>query len=201
MDHVNTPDHCLTFHENIEMESFNIIKVNSSETNSLLTLSWKTFYESFHHLNTPENMAVYMNKAFTSDKLLSELFNPFSEFYFIKEGSIIMGYLKINRGGAQTDVMGDSSLEIERIYIDQDYQGKGIGTKLLEKAKERARELDLEYVWLGVWEKNTDAIRFYQRNGFEIYSSHPFIFGDEVQTDLLMRCYLPLERKAGPGIL
>jgi GNAT superfamily N-acetyltransferase len=137
------------------MESFNIIKVNSSESNSLLTLSWKTFYESFNHLNTPENMAVYMNKAFTSDKLLSELFNPFSEFYFIKEGSIIMGYLKINRGGAQTDVMGDSSLEIERIYIDQDYQGRGIGAKLLEKAKERARELELEYVWArGVGKKH-----------------------------------------------
>lgn len=167
-----------------------IIQAQPSDVDPLLDISWRTFYESFNHMNTPENMDAYMRKAFTSDKLFSELLNPFTEFYLAREGSTIIGYLKVNKCGAQSDIRDDNSLEIERIYIDSKYQGLGLGTKLLEKAKDRARELDLEFVWLGVWEKNGDAIRFYRRHGFDIFSSHPFIFGDEVQTDLLMKCFL-----------
>jgi len=172
------------------MESFNIINATPSDVNSLLAISWRTFYESFNHLNKPENMDEYMNKEFTAQKLLSELLNPFSEFYFARDGSTIIGYLKVNKCGAQSDIRDDHSLELERIYIDNKYQGLGLGTKLLEKAKNRAKELELEYIWLGVWEKNGAAIRFYRRHGFDIFSSHPFIFGDEVQTDLLMKYFL-----------
>ena len=167
-----------------------IIKALPSDVDTLLDISWRTFYESFNHMNTPENMGVYMNKAFTLEKLLSELLNPLSEFYLAKEDTTTIGYLKVNKCGAQSDIRDDNSLEIERIYIDTKYQGLGLGTQLLEKAIDRARELDLEYVWLGVWEKNGDAIRFYRRHGFDIFSSHPFIFGDEVQTDLLMKLFL-----------
>ncbi len=167
-----------------------IIRTNPSDVDILLDISWRTFYESFNHLNTPENMDAYMSKAFTREKLLSELLNPFSEFYFAKEGETFIGYIKVNKCPAQSDIRDDTSLEIERIYIDSQYQGKKLGSQLLDKAKNRGKELDLEYVWLGVWEKNGDAIRFYRRHGFEIFSSHPFVFGDEVQTDLLMKYFL-----------
>jgi diamine N-acetyltransferase len=167
-----------------------ISKINPSDVNTLLALSWKTFHEAFGHLNTPENMDYYMRKAFNTDKLFSELLNPFSEFYFAIVNNEKAGYIKVNKCPAQSDIYDDQSLEIERIYIDGDYQGSGLGSNLLQFAKERAKTLELEYVWLGVWEKNTDAIRFYQRHGFEIFSSHPFVFGDEVQTDLLMKYFL-----------
>ncbi|MEO6130857.1 MAG: GNAT family N-acetyltransferase [Saprospiraceae bacterium] len=167
-----------------------IIKVNPSDVNELLRLSWKTFHEAFAHLNKPENMDFYMKKAFNADKLFSELLNPFSEFYFVLNNETKAGYVKVNKCPAQSDIRDDQSLEIERIYIDSKYQGSGLGSKLLTHAKERGRELELEYIWLGVWEKNTDAIRLYQRHGFEIFSSHPFVFGDEVQTDLLMKFFV-----------
>src|SRR4030095_5201713 len=172
-----------------------IIKAVPSDAETLQVISRRTFYEAFNHPNTSENMAFYMNKVFTTEKLLSELFNPFSEFYLAKEKDAVKGYIKINKCEAQSDIFDENSLEIERIYIDSPYQGQGLGKLLLDKAKSRASAFHMEYIWLGVWEKNTDAIRFYQRNGFEIFSSHPFIFGDEVQTDLLMRYFLPRKLK------
>ncbi|MEP6647074.1 MAG: GNAT family N-acetyltransferase [Saprospiraceae bacterium] len=167
-----------------------IIRVKPSNINELLTMSRKTFDESFGHLNKPENMDFYMDKAFTVEKLFSELLNPFTEFYFLKINAVHIGYLKLNTHQAQSDLNDNLSLEIERIYIDSKFQGSGFGAALIDQAKKRCKDLRLSYLWLGVWEKNKDAIRFYQRHKFEIFSSHPFIFGDEVQTDLLMRCNL-----------
>jgi len=57
----------------------------------------------------------------------------------------------------------------------------------MTKAVERAKDLNLQYIWLGVWEKNTDAKRFYERHGFVEFGSHEFKMGDDVQTDILMR--------------
>lgn len=167
-----------------------IIKINPSDVNDLLALSRKTFHEAFSHLNKSENMDVYMNKAYTVNQLFSELLNPFSEFYFVVMDEEKAGFIKVNKCPAQSDIRDDQSLEIERIYIDSKFQGSGLGSILLQFAKDRAKTLDLEYVWLGVWEKNIDAIRFYERHGFVIFSSHPFVFGDEVQTDLLMKYFL-----------
>ena len=170
------------------MNSISINRVTSEDLETLVFLSRKIFHLSFHHLNTKENMKEYMDRAFHPDRLLSELINPLSEFYFINVDEFVAGYLKINQGSAQSDVHDETSLEIERIYVDDSFQSKGLGAKLIEKAAKRAAELNLHYLWLGVWEKNPGAIRFYERHGFEIFGSHPFRMGDEEQTDILMRC-------------
>ena len=42
-------------------------------------------------------------------------------------------------------------------------------------------------IWLGVWEENNKAIAFYKRHGFEVFGSHPFKLGGDLQRDLLMK--------------
>jgi len=167
--------------------SANIRPVYHKDLDTLLHLSRKIFHDSFDHLNTPENMKEYMDRAFNAQQLSSELENPHSEFYFITIDDRIAGYLKINLAPAQSDIHDPASLEIERIYVDQDIQSKGLGAQLLNKAVSRAIELDLNYIWLGVWEKNPKAIRFYERHGFSVFGKHTFRMGDDPQTDLLMK--------------
>lgn len=174
------------------MHQIRLTPIHTSDVDTLLQISRKIFDDSFGQLNKPENMNAYMDKAFTRDKLLAELMNPLSEFYFLFVDDNVAGYLKLNKFGAQSDLNDTESLEIERIYVDQEYQGQGLGARMIEATKQRARELQLRYIWLGVWEKNPAAVRFYERHGFAIFSSHPFVFGDEVQTDLLMRCEIHL---------
>ncbi len=170
------------------MSVISILPASPADLDLLVDLSRKVFFDSFNHMNTPGNMKEYMDRAFNPDQLLSELKNPMSEFYLLSVDDIIAGYLKLNKDTAQSDIRDDTSLEIERIYIDQTFQGKGLGTILMTKAVERARALNLQYIWLGVWEKNIDAKRFYERHGFIEFGNHEFRMGDDVQTDILMRC-------------
>ncbi len=169
------------------MSHIQVLPVTIAELQILIRISRSIFYTTFHALNTPENMKEYMDRAFNPQQLLSELNHPMSEFYFVKVDHQVAGYLKINREDAQSDVYDTNSLEIERIYVDQHFQGKGLGAKLLEKAIERARYFQVRYIWLGVWEKNPAAQRFYERHGFRQFGSHGFRMGDEMQTDLLMK--------------
>jgi ribosomal protein S18 acetylase RimI-like enzyme len=98
-----------------------------------------------------------------------------------------VGYYKLNERGAQTVLPNDEGMEIERIYIDQAFKEMGIGSLLISKAVESGTESGAKYLWLGVWEYNKPAIRFYEKNRFKIFSHHIFKLGDDPQTDLLMK--------------
>lgn len=170
--------------------SYLIRPVSVENLIELQEISLQTFRETFAEQNDPEQLSNYLKKAFESEKLKLELQNPDSFFYFLKEGTKTLGYLKLNTKSAQSDNVLDSALEIERIYVFKNEHGKGLGNFLMNFALEEARKRNLLCVWLGVWERNTKAITFYERHGFETFANHPFKLGDETQKDLLMKRFI-----------
>lgn len=152
----------------------------------LRQLAIKTFVDTYSAHNTPEVMADYLEKAFHEAQLVRELSHPESEFHVIEEAGQWIAYIKLNEGTAQTDDRSDSVLEIERIYVDQDYQGNGFGKILLEIAVAVARTKRKGKLWLGVWEQNPKAISFYESQGFTKTGTHVFMIGGEAQNDWVM---------------
>lgn len=168
-------------------ESLEIKQVTIANIDTLLNLSRQTFFDAFLHRNNPGDMEAYAAAAFTNQKFEDELSNPDSRFYFALIDNTIAGYLKLNYNNAQTELQDPNSLEVERIYILQQYQGQQIGKKLIDFAIDIAISQKLIYVWLGVWEHNDKAIRFYKNKGFKQFGSHPFMLGSDEQTDILMK--------------
>lgn len=161
--------------------------VRPSEIDTLLALGLKTFYDAFEHVNNPADFEAYTAVAFSREKLLSELDNHDSVFYFAMLDDEPVGYIKINYGRAQTEFQDGNAIEIERIYVLASQQGKQIGQQLLDFTINKATREKLQYIWLGVWEHNHNAYRFYERNGFTDFSTHYFMVGNDKQTDVLMR--------------
>ena len=158
-----------------------------SEIEELQSVSKKTFSETFADQNSKENLELFLSKAYSLEALSSELSNPDSTFYLLYDNNKLYGYMKINRRSAQTEYQGDEAMEIERIYVTKDAQGHGYGKALLIKAIELSKSENLPLLWLGVWEKNVSAIRFYEKNGFTPFGEHTFILGTDPQRDVLMK--------------
>lgn len=167
-----------------------ISKVNIHEVESLRAISIQTFIETFSDQNTENDVLKYVLENLNSEKLLSELHSKNSEFYFLKLNHQIIGYLKLNDGGSQTEKQSADALEIERIYIKQEFHGKQYGKLLLQKAIDIAKKKQYVYIWLGVWEHNLKAISFYKKNGFHQFDTHVFKLGEDEQIDILMKLEL-----------
>lgn len=118
--------------------------------------------------------------------MIEELENPNSYFYFIYFENELAGYLKVNISDAQTEEIEGNNLEIERIYILKKFQKHGLGKALYDRAIKIAKDLECKGLWLGVWEKNENAIQFYKKLGFYKIDEHVFFMGDEKQTDFIM---------------
>ena len=165
-------------------------KLSPEDLQELKQLSRSTFQDAFGAENNPEDLEKYLNSAFGEENLQKELLNPLSEFYFaIAEGETA-GYFKINLGDAQTEFKEEEGMELERIYVKQEFQQQKIGQKMLDAVIEMAVQRKMKYLWLGVWEKNTRAIDFYLRNSFKISGTHPYIVGSDEQTDKIMKLFL-----------
>lgn len=165
-------------------------KASPDDVEKIRKIGIDTIIETFAMSNEDENTQKYLNESFDPEKVLKELTNPGSEFYLAESDNKVIGYLKINFDKAQSDINDPNSLEIERIYVYKEYHGKGIGKILFDKAKEIAINNKLGYVWLGVWEKNFRALSFYRKNGFIEFDKHIFRYGNDDQTDLLMKLKL-----------
>jgi len=172
------------------MKFIEILKVTTNDIDQLQKIGRQTFYETFSAFNSEENMNKYLEEGFSAEKLSSELNDKNAEFYFATHEEKIIGYLKLNFGASQTELKDDKALEIERIYVINQFHGKKAGQTLYNKAIEIARQKKVDYVWLGVWEENSRAMKFYKKNGFVEFDKHIFKLGNAEQTDIMMKLKL-----------
>lgn len=169
------------------MNSLEIKKATVKDLIALQLIGRQTFSETFAQENSDENMIKYLEESFADEKLTAELNDPNSHFYLAEIDHKVVGYLKLNTGDSQTEKQDHNALEIERIYVAKEFHGKKVAQAIYTQALETAQKLKASYIWLGVWENNFRAIRFYTKNGFVQFDTHIFRLGDDEQTDLLMK--------------
>ncbi len=171
-----------------------IRKVSIQDIENLKEIGKRTFVETYSSVNSEENMTQYLENKFSTEELKTELNDKNSEFYFSELNKKIIGYLKVNTGQSQTDIKDKNAFEIERIYVLKEFHGKKVGQNLYEKAIKLAKEKNAQYVWLSVWEKNSRAIQFYEKNEFVSFDKHIFKHGNDEQSDIMMKLELNKEK-------
>lgn len=154
---------------------------------TLSRLSAEAFVQAFARDNAPEDLQKFLDENYDPGVLSEQMKAPGSSFFFIYQQATLAGYLKLNVGEQQTEPMGNSALEVERIYLLQTFRGQNLGQALMDFAIDYARGKDLETIWLGVWEHNQPAQKFYRKCGFTPFGSHTFMVGNDAQTDLLLQ--------------
>ena len=167
-----------------------IIRQAVPEDAKLLTdLAYTTFWDAFAHhpKNAPEDLNHYMRQAFSLEQIASELADQKNIFLIAELENEAAGYAKIIIDNIEPGITADKPVELNRLYSHQRFLGQGVGQTLMEACFDRARQEDRDVMWLGVWEYNPRAQRFYERNGFRVVGNHTFVLGEVPQTDLLMQ--------------
>lgn len=170
------------------MEGIEITEAGIADAEMLADLSYRTFWDAFngHPANDPKDMDEYMTAAFNPGQLASELSDPNSLFLVARIGDAPAGYAKIQFGSIEEPVEAECPVELCRLYSETEFIGRGVGQALMDACLKAARERRCDVMWLGVWEYNPRAQRFYEKNGFRIVGEHIFQLGSDPQTDHLM---------------
>ncbi len=157
-----------------------------TEATMLAHLSATTFTDAFGSYNKESDLTAYVHQAFNPLTVQQELADDNAVFWVAYDQEEPVGYLKLRKNHYPESLPLTHALELQRIYVHQQWQGKGVGKKLMQKAITYATEQGFDKLWLGVWEHNRKAIAFYEQWDFKVCGSHAFMLGQDRQTDLLM---------------
>jgi ribosomal protein S18 acetylase RimI-like enzyme len=174
------------------MENVQFIHADASHASLVATLALDTFCESFEKVNNPEDFKTYVDEAFSPSKIEEEINEPGSLYVLAYVNNELAGYARIRQSTeVENNFPGKKTIELQRIYALQKFIGKGVGKALMNYCLGLGKKQGAEILWLGVWEHNHRAQEFYKKLGFERFSSHVFMLGNDPQTDILMKLKIP----------
>lgn len=171
------------------MSEIKIRQASIEDAEMLTDLSYETFWDAFHAhpKNAPDDLADYMQKAFNLEQIRRELLEENSIFLIAEIAGEPAGYAKLKIDSIEDGISAAKPIELMRLYSKQEFLGKGVGARLMDECFEIARQNDCDAMWLGVWEYNPRAQRFYEKYGFRKVGKHVFQLGSDPQIDLLMQ--------------
>jgi diamine N-acetyltransferase len=169
--------------------SWRIRSARESDGPALASIAESTFRGTFAPFNTPEDMDLHCSRYFTPAAQAAELADPRMDNIVVEDGEgsgELIGYAQLRSGPAPACVTGAAPIELQRFYVVPALHGGGLASELMAAVVGEASERGADTLWLGVWEKNPRAIRFYGKCGFREVGDQTFLLGTDPQRDLVM---------------
>lgn len=161
-------------------------KAEAADASALAELAERTFRDAFAAQNTPGDMDLHCGRHFGEALQLEEIRDPALVTLLCDEEGQPAGYLQLRWGSASPALAARQPAEIQRLYVDQRWHGRGVAQRLMAEAMRLAALGGADRVWLGVWEHNPRAIAFYAKCGFEEVGEQRFLLGGDPQRDVVM---------------
>ena len=140
-------------------------------------LAITTHYEAYFELDPSHDLVDYCVNFFNLETVKNELESPKLTFLIVEFDGNAVGFAQLREGKKIACIEGKNAIEIQRIYVIEKMKGKRIGQALIEKCFQIAKEKGYETLWLGVWDKNIEAQKFYQKIGMENVGTTDFSDG------------------------
>ena len=165
---------------------------------ALAAFGARVFAATFGTENDPRDMEAYLAATYGEARQRAELEAEGNSFVIAESDDELAGYAFVRRAPLDVDGFRDEprSVELVRFYVDPRWHGQGVARGLMDAVVSEARARGAALLWLGVWERNPRAIRFYEKQGFRDVGHHDFVLGRDVQTDRLMARELALDERA-----
>jgi diamine N-acetyltransferase len=158
----------------------------AADAAALAAFAARTFAETFAADNDAADMQAHVARAYGIPQQTAELTDPEMATLLAEQAERLVGYAQLRRGTSPACVVVDQPIELLRFYVDRAAHGTGVAPALMAAVQDAAHAAGARHLWLGVWERNPRAIRFYAKCGFVDVGSHAFVLGTDRQTDRVM---------------
>lgn len=139
----------------------------------------------------PDDLLYYVDKTFSKAAVEADL-SKTENIHFVatENGEDILGCINLGKVHLPQASHMESAIEITRLYIKPEFIGKGVASVLMEKVKTLAQLKQKESLWLHVYKGNEDAIKFYNKWGFNIVGELNFPVRQSCPVGWVMMCKL-----------
>ncbi len=175
--------------------NLSIRKANLDDAKLISVLGAVTFYEAYFETDEQKDIADYIAENYSIEKIISELKDENTTFFIPELAGKAVGFAKLRENSIPECLKGENTIELHRIYLLERVWRKGIGKILIEKCLDEAKQKGFDSMWLGTWEANKRARKFYESLGFEYVGEYQYYYADILTTNLVLKKrYLTYDR-------
>jgi ribosomal protein S18 acetylase RimI-like enzyme len=164
----------------------NIRQATEADAAALAALAERTFRETFAQTNRAEDIDVHCRNSYGVGIQAAEIRDPGRTTLVCHVRDSLVAYGQLRWAGAPSCVVATKPAEVQRLYVDAPWHGKGVAQALMASLLDAAIAGGADVAWLGVWEKNPRAISFYTKHDFAFVGDHVFVLGNDSQRDLVL---------------
>ncbi|HTX20874.1 MAG TPA: GNAT family N-acetyltransferase [Candidatus Aquilonibacter sp.] len=155
-----------------------IIRVTEADLPAISLLAdviWRACYPG---IITSEQIDYMLARMYALDTMRDEILSQGIRYDRLLASSELAGFAA--HGPTEQEMV----FKLHKIYLHPDWQGRGLGSRLLQHCEQQARAAGARRLILSVNKRNVKAIAAYQRNGFVIAESvvndigHGFVMDD-----------------------
>jgi diamine N-acetyltransferase len=163
-----------------------IRKAEPNEAGALARLAEKTFRDTFGADNSATDMDQHVLETYSAQIQTREILDSKVDTFVCEFENELIAYAQLSWLEAPSYLKALKPVEIKRFYVDSPWHGKGIAGALMAQVLDHVGSKNADQIWLGVWEHNPKAKRFYQKMGFLEVGEHVFQLGSDPQRDLIL---------------
>jgi ribosomal protein S18 acetylase RimI-like enzyme len=154
---------------------------------ALAELGRRTFTDAFGATNTPDDLTAFLDATYSEALQREELASPSLTYFVAEHDGLPVAFALLRRDHPSPCVDDPTAVEMQRLYVDRRWHGTGLAQALMHHCLHEAAAGGAGAIFLGVWEQNARALRFYAAQGFEPVGQQVFVVGSDPQTDIVMR--------------
>lgn len=171
---------------NIAPLMYNIRVAEHADAAHVSAFLSREFGATFGAYTTVSDMVMYLAQMYSVDQQEREIADPLGPYLLLEIDGAIAGIARLRIGSQHAQVISTSPLEIQRFYVHGAWHGRGVAHRLMAECIARATAAGATTVWLGVFDQNARAIRFYEKCGFVDVGTATFVLGTDIQSDRVM---------------
>jgi len=158
-------------------------RARAEDAAELAQLAATAFWDTYREIDDPEDIASYVAEHFSADEMAAVLRAEGSTTLIAEAGGEMAGYAVLRWSEAPACVPAEGAIELARFYLSSRFIGHGHGRRLMQAVHAEARAQAARSMWLGVYDRNLRAVRFYERFGFTHAGGKEFLFAGKVYVD------------------
>ncbi|WP_285311851.1 GNAT family N-acetyltransferase [Stenotrophomonas maltophilia] len=167
--------------------SLQIRRATLADVDALSAIAIATYNETWGDSYPPQELHDFLQAHYSSEPQRIELSDPRSAIWLLLDGDAVVGYLAAGANTLPHTDACEGDIELKRFYILAGHQNGGHGAGMMDAFMAWLDQPQRRTLWVGVWEENFGAQRFYARYGCSKVGEYDFIVGDTRDREFILR--------------
>lgn len=145
----------------------------------LSVLAMQVFLDTYAIQGIRPAIAREVLSSYSADVFSRAIADDRTRFCLAQLSGHLVGFAQVTVGETQPLAPAGAQAELLRLYVQEPFTGRHIGTRLLAEAERMAHEDGSQVLWLTPWAHNQRALAFYASCGYQDFGLTWFTFEGE----------------------